>query len=84
MGVEKMSVSFDLELGNAIRAAANRHSQSVSAWIARAVRDRLRNEALADAVTAWEQSFGDLTETEVAEANRLLDQAAEHRRRGVA
>jgi len=84
VGVEKMSVSFDLELGNAIRAAANQHSQSVSAWIAEAVRDRLRNEALADAVTAWEQRFGELTEAEVTEANRLLDQAAEHRRRGVA
>jgi hypothetical protein len=84
VGVEKMSVSFDLELGNAIRAAANRHSQSVSAWIAGAVRDRLCNEALADAVAAWEQSFGDLTEAEVAEANRLLDQAAEHRRCGAA
>ena len=84
MGVEKMSVSFDLELGNAIKAAASRHSQSVSAWIAAAVRDRLRNEALADAVTAWEQSFGDLTEAEVAEAERVLDRAAERRRRGVA
>jgi predicted transcriptional regulator len=84
VGVEKMSVSFDLELGNAIRTAANRHSQSVSAWIAEAVRDRLRNEALTDAVTAWEQSFGDLTEAEVAEANRLLDQAAEQRHSGAA
>ena len=84
MGVEKMSVSFDRELGNAIKAAASRHSQSVSAWIAEAVRDRLRNEALADTLNAWEQTFGDLTEAEVAEANRVLDQAAELRRRGVA
>ena len=84
MGVEKMSVSFDLELGSAIRAAANRHAQSVSSWIAEAVRDRLRNEALADAVTAWEQSFGELTEAEVAEANQLLDQAAEHPHCGAA
>jgi len=84
VGVEKMSVSFDLELGNAIRAAANRHSLSVSAWIAEAVHDRLRNEALTDAVTAWEQGFGDLTGDEVAEANRLLGQAAEHRSSGAA
>jgi hypothetical protein len=79
VGVEKMSVSFDLELGTAIKAAARRHSQSVSAWIAEAVRDRLRNEALADAVTAWEQTFGDLTEAEVAEADRVLDHAAKRR-----
>jgi hypothetical protein len=46
MGVEKMSVSFDLELGEAIRAAASDASQSVSAWLAQAARDRLRLEAL--------------------------------------
>jgi hypothetical protein len=55
----------------------------VSAWIAEAVRDRLRNEALADAVSAWEQHFGDLTDAEMAEADRVLDHAAELRR-GVA
>ena len=34
MGVEKMSVSFDLDLGEAIRASATGRSQSVSAWLA--------------------------------------------------
>lgn len=79
-----MSVSFDLELGDAIKASARRRSQSVSAWIADAVRDRLRNEALADAVSAWEAQFGELTESELAEAERILDRAADLRRKGVA
>jgi hypothetical protein len=74
MGVEKMSVSFDLALGEAIRAAASDGHQSVSAWLAEAARDRLRLEALGQAVTSWEQEFGPLTDAEIAEADRLLDQ----------
>jgi hypothetical protein len=72
MGVEKMSVSFDLELGEAIRTSAGRGNQSVSAWLAEAARDRLRLEALGEAVVAWEKQFGALTDAEVAEADQLL------------
>lgn len=79
-----MSASFDLKLGEAIRASAASAGQSVSAWLAEAARDRLRLEALADAVTAWEQEFGPLTEAEVGDADRVLEHAAERRRRGVA
>ncbi|MBV8160628.1 MAG: hypothetical protein JO265_06860 [Acidimicrobiia bacterium] len=73
MGVEKMSVSFDLELGEAIRTAANDAGQSVSAWLAQAARDRLRLEALGQAVVSWERAFGPLTDAEVARADRLLE-----------
>jgi hypothetical protein len=76
MGVEKMSVSFDLELGEAIRSSAAGEGRSVSAWLAEAARDRLRLEALGDAVAAWEEQFGPLTDAEVAEADRRLDQPA--------
>jgi hypothetical protein len=72
MGVEKMSVSFDLELGEAIRTSAGRDNQSVSAWLAEAARDRLRLEALGDAVSAWEGQYGPLTDDEVSEAERRL------------
>jgi hypothetical protein len=72
MGVEKMSVSFDLELGEAIRAAATGASQSVSAWLAQAARDRLRLEALGQAVATWERTFGRLSEAEIEAAERLL------------
>lgn len=74
MGVEKMSVSFDLELGEAIRVSAHDSHQSVSAWLAQAARDRLRLEALGEAVASWEQVFGPLTEAEVARADRLLQE----------
>jgi hypothetical protein len=76
MGVEKMSVSFDLELGEAIRSGAAGEGRSVSAWLAEAARDRLRLAALGDAVATWEEHFGPLADAEVAEADRLLDRPA--------
>jgi hypothetical protein len=72
MGVEKMSVSFDLELGEAIRGSAQGAQMSVSAWLAEAARDRLRLEALGQAVASWEKEFGPLTDAEVARADRVL------------
>lgn len=76
MGVEKLSISFELELGEAVRASATDAGQSVSGWLAAAARDRLRLEALGQAVGAWEQRFGALTEAEVAEAQAALEEAA--------
>ena len=84
MGVEKMSVSFELELGEAIRASATTAGQSVSAWLAEAARDRLRLEALEEAVATWEQEHGRLTEAEVARAESALERAAIARRSGAA
>ena len=79
MGVEKMSVSFDLELGEAIRESAKDSHQSVSAWLAEAARDRLRSGALGQAVASWEQEFGPLTEEEIAGADRLLQRQTKRR-----
>ena len=79
-----MSVSFDLELGEAVRASAGAAHQSVSAWLAEAARDRLRAEALGEAVRAWEGEFGALSENEVAEAERLLSGARPEQRQGAA
>lgn len=79
MGVEKMSVSFDLGLGEAIRASAASAGQSVSAWLARAAHDQLRLDALGAAVAAWETEHGALTEAEVGDADRALERAAQSR-----
>jgi len=67
-----MSVSFDLELGEAIRTAAEVSHQSVSAWLAEAARDRIRLEALGEAIGAWEAAHGALTDAELARASRVL------------
>ena len=78
MSVEKFSVSFDLELGQAVRTSAARRRQSVSAWLAESARDRLRLELLSAAVVAWEEEHGPLGENELAEAERILDAPAKH------
>ena len=77
-----MSVSFDLELGEAIRTSAGTAGQSVSAWLGEAARDRLRLEALGAAIAAWEERYGPLTESEVARAETALDDAERKRRSG--
>ncbi len=46
MAVEKFSVSLDPELSRALREAAEEDDMSVSAWMAEAVRQRLRNHLL--------------------------------------
>lgn len=80
MGVEKLSVSFDLALGRAIKTSAGRRSQSVSAWLADAARARLRHEALGEALTAWEKQFGALTGPELHRAEQAFERAARLRR----
>jgi hypothetical protein len=79
MGVEKMSVSFDLELGAAIKKSAAKSSMSVSAWLADAARERLRRQALGEAIEAWEERFGPLTDEEIREADARLERAARRR-----
>ncbi|MGQ0680485.1 MAG: hypothetical protein ACT4OM_12670 [Actinomycetota bacterium] len=84
MGVEKMSVSFDLALGEAIRGSAARAGQSVSAWLGEAARDRLRLAALGEAMVAWKAEYGPLTQAEVASAEIELDNASRLRGTGAA
>lgn len=50
MAVEKFSVSLDPNLGRALRAAADADDVNVSAWIADAIRTKLRHDALGDAL----------------------------------
>lgn len=72
MKVDKMSVSFDPELGDAIRAAAAQHGQPLSSWLAEAAAGKLRAEALTAYLDAWEAEHGALTSEELASAERQL------------
>lgn len=67
-----MSVSFDPELGDAIRAAAAQHGQPLSSWLAEAAASKLRAEALIAYLDAWEAEHGPLTTEELAVAEREL------------
>lgn len=68
MKVDKLSVSFDPDLGDAVRAAARRRGIGVSRWLAEAAAARLRSEALADFLDTWEAEHGSLTAAELAKA----------------
>lgn len=68
MKVDKLSVSFDPELGDAVRAAARQRGAGLSRWLADAAAAKLRSEALADFLDAWEAEHGSLTAGELAKA----------------
>jgi len=67
MKVDKLSVSFDPDLGDAVRAAAQRRG-GLSRWLAEAAEAKLRAEALAEFLDSWEAEHGQLTADELATA----------------
>jgi hypothetical protein len=72
MRVDKMSISFDVRLGDDVRHAAEKAGKPLSTWLAEAAAAKLRSEALADFLDDWEAEHGALTEAELAEASRKL------------
>lgn len=70
--VDKLSISFAPELGDAVRAAARRSGRSLSGWLAEAAAARLRTEALAEYLDRWEAEHGVLTPAELARATAEL------------
>ncbi len=68
MKVDKLSVSFDADLGDAVRAAAKRSGGGLSRWLADAAAARLRAEALLEFLDTWEAEHGQLTTEELARA----------------
>ncbi len=72
MNVDRLSITMDPALGDAARKAAKRAKLSVSAWIAEAAADRLRHEALRDALIQWQSEDGGFTPAELAAAAKAL------------
>jgi hypothetical protein len=68
MKVDKMSISVDPELGDAIRSAAHQSGKGLSGWLAEAATARLRLEALGEFLGAWEADHGELTAEEIRRA----------------
>jgi hypothetical protein len=79
MKVDKLSVSFDPDLGDAVRSAAKRTGRGLSGWLADAATARLRAEALADFLDGWEAEHGPLTADELAQATAELGLPGEPR-----
>lgn len=82
MTVDRLSVALDPALGAAVREAAAAKSTSVSAWLARAAENQLRNQRLGEALDAWEAEDGPLTEEELAAARQRVADAATEAGRG--
>ncbi len=72
MKVDKLSVSFDPELGDAVRSAAAQAGKPLSSWLAEAAASKLRAEALAEFLAGWEAEHGVLTAAEIARAEQEL------------
>jgi hypothetical protein len=83
MQVDRISITMDPHLGAAARKAAKRAKMSLSAWIAEATADRVRNEALGEALDQWEAEDGAFTSQELAAAAEalILDGKSRLRRR---
>ena len=79
MKVDKLSISFDPELGDAVRSAAAQAGKPLSSWLAEAAASKLRAEALAEFLDGWEAEHGVLTAQELARAERELGMAAQPR-----
>ncbi len=76
--VDKLSVSFDPDLGDAVRDAAKRAGRGLSGWLAEAAEAKLRPEALGDFLDDWEAEHGALSsdQLEAAAVELHLDTAS--------
>jgi hypothetical protein len=72
MKVDKLSISFDPDLGDAVRGAAAKAGKPLSSWLAEAAGSKLRAEALAHFLDDWEAEHGALTAAEIARAEQEL------------
>lgn len=67
----KLVISLDRGLATKVQLdAKKRTGGNVSAWLAAAARDRLRIQAMEDALAAFEAEHGPITKAEQAEAER--------------
>lgn len=72
---------MDPDLGSAVRDAAERAGMSVSAWLAEAAADRLRNDLLGAALDAWEAEDGPFADDELDAAVEVLGLPRRHQGR---
>ena len=77
MRVDKISISLEAGLGDAVRQAARRDDKGLSAWLAEAARAKLRAEALEAFLDARGREHGPLTVEELRRAEAELGLVAE-------
>ena len=72
MKVDKMSISIDPDLGDRVRAAAERAGKPLSGWLAEAAAAKLRAEALTEYLEDFERRRGPLSPEEIRSARSEL------------
>ncbi len=72
MKVDKLSISFDPSLGDAVRSAAKQTGRGLSGWLADAAAAKLRTDALAEFLENWEAEHGAISKEELLAATRQL------------
>ncbi len=72
MAVERLTISLDADLAEAIRVAAEADADNVSSWIADASRRRLSREGLRAVIKEWEAEHGEITAEERTAARKWL------------
>jgi hypothetical protein len=73
MTAERITIATEAELGAQIKEAAAADGVSVSAWMSRAARARLRQQALGDLLEEWQAEHGQFTEAERAWAREAFE-----------
>ena len=81
MNVDRLSITLEPQLGAAVRKAAKRAGMSVSAWIAEATAQRIRNDALGQWLDDYEARHGAFTADELATAAEKLGLGQKRKRR---
>lgn len=72
MPVERVTVSLEAGLAEAVREAAEADAQNLSSWLADAARGRLASRGLRDVLAEWETEHGPFSEDELAAAQVRL------------
>ncbi len=73
MAVERVTISLEAELTEAVREAAEADAQNLSAWLADAARRRLASRELRDVLVEWEAGHGTFSEDELAAARARIE-----------
>ena len=72
MTVERLTISLEADLAEAIRVAAEANADNISSWIAEASRRRLSREGLRAVIKDWEDIHGEITAEEMAATRKWL------------
>ena len=72
MRVDKISISFGPDLGEAVRVAAANAGKPLSTWLSEAAASKLRSEALAAFLAEWQAEHGKISPTELSRAEAEL------------